>query len=120
MAYNPFLDNSPIAATNGSTIIDETRQNLDALRDAVVMGSMPGWTYANNGVDKAEPDQIEYSKGVERIRGLLTWGTSGGAAGNLTQAVWDYSADSGGLYENIGNLTIAYDPSGNVTGASWV
>lgn len=117
MAYNDFTDGKPVGTDNGLVTVDYMRENLMALRDSVVMAAMPGWNYSKTGTE--QPSIVLYSKGTERVRGTLTWGTSGGADGNVTIAVWAYSANSGTLYETIGTETIAYDTSGNVTTVTW-
>jgi len=43
----------------------------------------------------------------------------GGGAGNVTQAVYAYSSNSGGSYDTIGTLSITYDTAGYVTGTTW-
>lgn len=119
MPYDPFLDNKPVSSDNGLVVIDETRQNLMAMRDAVVMGAMSGWDYNPNGGTADQPAEFLYSKGTERIRGAVTWGTSGGADGNVTQIVWSYSSNSGSTYDTIGTQGITYDVDANVTAIAW-
>ncbi|MEM1189950.1 MAG: hypothetical protein AAGI72_15565 [Pseudomonadota bacterium] len=118
MPYDAFVDAAPVASDTGNDFADTTRENLMALRDAVVMGLMKGWTYAPVGGTAAQPAQFLYSKGLERIRGTVTWGTSGGADGNVTQIVWAYSADSGSSYDTITTESVTYDADGFVTGCS--
>lgn len=117
MAYSDFTDGKPVGTDTGLDAIDTIRENLMALRDAVVAGAMAGWDYSSSG--GGEPATVTYSKGTERIRGSLTWGTSGGADGNVTQAVWEYSSDSGGSYDAIGTESVSYDASANVTAVTW-
>ena len=46
MAYTPFVDSKPVATDTGTVFADTARENLMAMRDAVVMGMMKGWAYA--------------------------------------------------------------------------
>jgi hypothetical protein len=118
MAYNNFADNKPVASDNGLVFADDTRNNLMAMRDAVVSGTMVGWNYSTSGGTADKPDQILYTKGSEVIRMSLTWGTTGGEADNVTQMALDYSLD-GVSYDSMGTQTISYDSSSNVTAINW-
>ena len=66
---------------------------------------------------------VEFLLGVPgrlvALGATLTWGTTGGAAGNVTQAVYAYSANSGSTYDTVGTLSITYDTAGYVTGTTW-
>lgn len=119
MPYDAFADNLPVSTDNGLKVVDDTRKNLMAMRDAVVMGAMDGWNYNPNGGTAGQPAQFVYSKGTERILGSVTWGTSGGADGNVTQIVWSYSSNSGSTYDTIGTQGITYDADANVTAIAW-
>jgi len=114
MAYTPFVDNKPVGTDTGLQAVDYMRENLMAMRDAVVMGAMKDWNYAPSGADLSEPDSVLYSKGTERLRGTLTW-----TSGNVTTVVWAYSSNSGTSYDTIGTESIGYDGNGNVTGITW-
>jgi len=121
MAYLTFENSVPVSSDNGLDVISDTRKNLEALRDAVQIGAVASWNYSKtDGTGTAEaPQYIFYKNGVNWIRGTLTWGTSGGADGNVTVAVWAYSSNSGGAYDTIGTETIAFDVDGNVTTTTW-
>lgn len=95
------------------------RDNMRALRDMVVAGFAPGWGMAPSGGTPEQPAQVLYSNGLERLRVALTWGATGGASGNVTQAAYAYSADSGTTYSTIGTRTLSYDSAGNCTGITW-
>lgn len=116
MAYTDFADGKPVAADNGNDVIDDIRDNEAALRDGVQMGAMKGWNYSKtDGTGTAEePQYIFYKKSVEWLRATLTW-----SGGNVTIAVWEYSANSGSTYSAIGTETISYDGSGNVVTTTW-
>lgn len=121
MAYTSFDDTKPVSSDNGLVTVDAIRNNLLAMRDAVVMGAFNDWNYAPTvGTGTAsQPQYAVYSKGTERLRATLTWGTTGGADGNVTQMVWAYSSDSGSTYDTIGTQAITYDTDANVTGITW-
>ena len=135
MSYNPFNAAKPDAATDSiAQVTTETRSNFVALRDHLVtFGSMPGWAgQAQNSdgstppADATKPEQWLYSRGTERIRVSMTYGTSGGATDNVVSAVFEYSNDSGSTWAPIadtdyplGKLTINYDNDSNVIGYSW-
>lgn len=121
MAYIPYVSDTPDIADTGAEVIDDTRQNLMALRDAVVAGALLDWdcTVTVGGGTAEEPDEIIYKNGVEWLRLDITWGTTGGEDGNPTVIVYAYSANSGGLYDTIGTLTHTYNANGTVTATAW-
>lgn len=117
MVYTKFNNGKPDIADNGATVIDNTRDNLEALRDAIVAGALVDWNMditIGTG-SAAEPDEIIYKNGTQWIRLDITWGTSGGADGSPTVIVYDYSANSGVLYETIGTATMTYDNTAGPT-----
>ena len=115
MAYTPHDPATPASTQTGTAFATSARQNLNALRDACIMGGgFYGFNMAAAGGTAAEPATITYSKGTERVRATLTW-----SSGNVTVAVYAYSANSGTLYESIGTKTVTYDGSQNVTATSW-
>ena len=121
MAYLPFTSDKPVITDTGGQVIDRTRENLMALRDAIQVGSLVGWTLTNTDITgpAAEPTQIIYKKSTEWLRLQITWGTTGGDDGNPKTIVYAYSANSGGLYDTIGTATMTYDSSGNLRDVAW-
>ncbi len=119
MAYTAYDGTHPDASSNGTTFATECRQNFAAMRDAVVLGVMKGWNYSVAGGTAEQPAELYLKDGTEWIKQAVTWGTTGGEAGNATVIVASYSANSGSAYDTIGTLTIAYDASGNVTSTTW-
>ena len=122
MAYVQFEDGVPVASGTINELCTDTRNNLEAVRDAVVMGVASGWGFTKNGGTAEQPAEVRYSKGNERIRGTLTWGTSGGADGNVTVAAWSYTADHTAgtpVFDAIGTETISYDTDANVVSTVW-
>ena len=95
------------------------RENLAALRDIAALGAAPGWAYSWFEGTAEQPDYMFWSKGAEFLRAACTWGDTAGAAGNLTEAVFAYSADSGSTWLAMGTQTITYDAAGNVTSTAW-
>ena len=43
MGYTKFVSDKPVIADDGDVVINNTRQNLMALRDAVVAGNVVDW-----------------------------------------------------------------------------
>jgi len=121
MAYDTFTPSKPNpAADNGTQAMDYVRKNLLALRDACIMGGLFfGWPLTVSGGTAEQPATLTYANGTERVKAAITWGTTGGEAGNPTVVVYSYSANSGGAYDTIGTKTITYDGSGNVTATTW-
>lgn len=122
MAYVQFEDGVPTASGTINELCTDTRNNLEAMRDAVVMGTASGWNYSKSGGTAEEPGEVRYSNGTQRIRGTLTWGTSGGADGNVTVAVWAYTADhtaGSPVYDTIGTETVSYDADSTPVSTVW-
>ena len=121
MPYTPFDPAKPDAATqNGTQFAQAARDNLKAARDACILGGgFPGWNLAVAGGTAEQPATLTYSRGTERVRATLTWGTTGGEAGNVTVAVYAYSSNSGGAYDTIGTKTVTYDTNSNITASTW-
>ena len=120
MAYTAFDATKPDATTqNGTQLAQSTRDNMKALRDMVVAGTLSGWPASVTGGTPEEPTTVTHSKSTERIRETITWGTTGGATGNPQTILYEYSANSGGTYDAIGTITYTFDASGNVTAWAW-
>ncbi len=95
----------------------------------VTTGLYPGWSFqAQDPVgtypptDPEKPDAYVWSKGVERYRATLTWGTSGGGINALASATMQYSNTSGSSYVSISStpvVTLTYSTSGSVIQAAW-
>ena len=120
MAYTPLNPLTPEPAQDGTEVLQSIRDNMKAIRDAVIMGGgFYGWPLAVAGGTASQPATLTYSNGTERVRATLTWGTTGGEAGSVTTAVYAYSSNSGTDYDTIKTKTITYDASGNVTATAW-
>ncbi|HEY0818127.1 MAG TPA: hypothetical protein VGD46_05065 [Rhizobacter sp.] len=119
MAYTQFAKDKPVITDTGGQVVDATRTNAMALRDAIQMGVMPNWTFTTSGGTAEQPDVITYANGVERLRLTITWGSTGGTVGNPTVIAYAYSGNSGGAYDAIATATNTYDSNGNMTGTTW-
>jgi len=124
MAYDPFTNAKPDGSVDtGPQVVDYTRKNLMAMRDAVVIGAMSGWSCTPAGADLSKPSSIVWQRigSTEKIRATLTWGTTGGATDNVTRALWEYSTDGTNYtvflpykYEDV-----SYDADANVSLVTW-
>jgi len=124
MAYTHFIDDKPVIADNGDIVINNTRENLMALRDNVLMGVIVGWNMTLNigGGSSEEPDEVLYSDNAttHALKLDITWGTSGGANGNPTVVVYRYSTDDFSVNDDpIGTLTFTYAASGATLTSTW-
>ena len=114
MAYTPFTPDKPVIADDGDVVINNTRNNLMAVRDGIVMGVMKGFNYTHSGGTDEEPTEVIYKNGVEWLRLAITW-----ASNNPTVIVYSYSGDSGTGYDAIGTITNTYNGNGTLTGSVW-
>ena len=124
MVYVPFVSDKPVIADDGDVVINNTRENLMALRDALVCGALKGWnmTQTVGAGSTDEPDELLYSNNsnTEALKLDITWGTTGGEDGNPTVIVYSYSTDDfGASNEAIGTLTMTYNSNGTMTASTW-
>lgn len=120
MAYTAFDATKPDAtAQNGTQFAQAIRNNQAAMRDAIVCGTFPWWNFSKSGGTAEQPTTILYKKGTDWLRITLTWGTTGGADGNVTVAVYAFSSNSGGAYDTIATKTITWDAAGLITATTW-
>lgn len=120
MSTWPTLDISkPVWSGAGTTFAQDIRNTLTHLRASIVTGSLAGYNGALSGGTPSQPGQCLYSKGAEQIKAVYTWGTTGGATGNVQSIAYTYSDDTGGSWAIIGTLTYTFDASGNVTSWTW-
>lgn len=121
MPYIAYDTTKPDSATqNIAQFGTSIRTNELALRDAAILsGGFPGFNLAVSGGTASQPALLTYSKGVERVKATLTWGTAGGEAGNVVSSIYSYSANSGVAYDVIGTKTVTYDGLGNVLSTTW-
>ena len=95
------------------------REHITRLRMSLASGTLAGFAFAATGGTPEQPAVITHSRGVERLRETVTWGTAAGAAGNPESILYEYSEDSGSNWLTVGTITYTYDASGNVTAAAW-
>lgn len=126
MAYTALDVTKPTVAQTRQAAVDAARANQAALRDAAITGGLvQGFNYSVLGGTAEQPAQVFLKRGAEWIRLDLTWGVSGGSAGNVTKAAYYYSANSGGAYDPMADVsgnyvsTLAYDASGNLITTTW-
>ena len=121
--YNYFKSHYPIADQTGTELVLDTKNSLQALRDAITVDAMYGWNYINSA--SMTPAQGTYSQptnmfwwktidGVyHRIQANITgWGTYGATVIN-----WNYYSNNITLV--IGTETTTWDSNGNFIGSSW-
>lgn len=128
MVYTKFTPDTPVITDTGAEVIDDTRNNLMALRDAIVGGALADWWMTPSGGTAEEPAQIIYEKGRtgdrEAVRLTITWGTTGGEDGSPTTIVYAYAPDYPTLtanpgWDTIGTADMTYDIDGNLTDIQW-
>lgn len=126
MTYAAADFSKPTTAQTRQAAIDDIRENLLALRDVLVAaGLLPGWDYSVSGGTADQPAVIYFKRGTEWVRIDLTWGTSGGADGNVTKAAYYYSSNSGGAWDAMADIAgeyvahLSYDASANLTTLTW-
>lgn len=119
MSYNNYVIGKPDGTTgSGASFAAELLTNLNALMDAVVLGTMQGWNFSVTiGTGTAEqPQFFEYSRDIFRLRKEITWSVDG----DVTQVIYAFNGASGvGAYDVIGTLTYTYDGSYNLISSTW-
>jgi len=117
----PTLDvTKPDATTQTLTQMGQSaRDTLTIVRTALAAGTMFGWAETPSGGSEEQPAVMTYAKGVERIRASITWGTTGGATGNPTAILYEYSSDSGSTWAAAGTMNLSWTASGNSGGITW-
>ena len=119
MTYAAFDSSKPTTSQTRQAQNDSIGANLRAARDMAIIGEAKGYNYSVSGGTADQPAITYRKNGAEWLRATLTWGTTGGEAGNVTTAVYAYSADSGSTWDTIGTLTLAYDSNANLTSTTW-
>ena len=117
----PTLDiTKPDGSVQNLTAMGQSmRDQLIMVRTALASGAMWGWAETPSGGSEEQPAVVTYSKGVERIRSTITWGSAGGAIGNPTVILYEYSSDSGSTWATVGTANFAWTASGNLSGTTW-
>ena len=114
-AYTQLNTAIPVIGNARSTDIAALKTNMQATRDGIITGRIPGWTASvTNGTGTAEEPQYRiWANGTERLRGTYTY-----SAGYVTQVVWEWSNDSAATWSSIATETVTYDGSKNTTGGN--
>jgi len=55
-----------VASGTINDLCTDTRNNLEAVRDAVVMRTASGWGFTKNGGTANQPGEVRFSKGNQR------------------------------------------------------
>jgi hypothetical protein len=122
MAYPRFTENKPVISPDtGGQVIQYTRENLHALRDAIVGGALYGWAMQASMLVGGEdqPSNLTWSKDVYRISCAITWGTSGNEQYQPKYLDYTWSGNSGATWDEIGRLTLTFTTGGNVVSSVW-
>lgn len=118
MAYEAFDISSPVATQTAVSAMDSTRKNLNALRDGVVLGTFKAWNMSV-GAPRSQPTSVLFSKGDERLKMAINYGSTGVTDGLPNIMVHTYSSNAASTYITVGTETITYDASGNVQAIAW-
>lgn len=119
MFYTQFDPTKPTTAQTRQAAITSILNNNNAARDIGVVSVAPGFNYSRAGGTALQPAQEFFKKSAEWFKLDLTWGTTGGASGNVTVTTYSYSSDSGATYVSMGTETRTYDASANLTATTW-
>lgn len=119
MAYVEYDEGLPAGTRTGPETVSDIQLNENALRDMIVSGGSVNWPMVASGASEEEPTQLLYSKGTEKLKLTLAWGTTAGANGNVASILYEYSSDSGSNYDTMGTKTFTYNTSGDVTETGW-
>ena len=101
-----------VDAVNGSTTTAVTAEAVAASPLANI-AALEDWDETPSGGTADEPALLTYTKDGVTVEAALTWGTTGGEDGNITEIVYT----SAGATSRT--RTIAYDVDGNVTSITW-
>lgn len=135
MAYTALDVSKPTTAQTRQAAIDSARTDIAAMRDSLVStGAVQGFNYQNTGGTADQPAILWNKRSAEVVKIVMTWGTTGGEAGNVTKMAFYYAANeshgsfpssTNGTYDNMADLsgnfvmTLAYDSNGNCTSTTW-
>lgn len=137
MAYTAYVSTLPDPATQAGTAFGQrTRDNIRAMRDVIAAtGMLQGFDYRYTAGTAEQPTTMYYVRNAsdESIKVVVTWGTAGGEAGNVTKMAFYYASNETGLPAGAANgtydamadaggyyvCTLSYDSSGNCTQTAW-
>lgn len=123
MPYTKFDKTQPNFRNERDEFVDNSRNQLIALRDAMVDGRLASaHAFRYSDFLTPTPFYIYYENAYqERMQVDLTWGTTGGALDQPTVAVFKRIPDFkiGTPVDDIGTETITYDADGNLDTITW-
>lgn len=121
MAYTAFDPALPDGSfQNGAAVVQSINDNAYAAWTAIAMGMLPNWSLVPSGGTAEQPTQFLFDDGnspSQQIKGVVTWGTTGGQTGNITQIVWTVS-QAGAAFDAVCTQVFTYDVNGYLTGSS--
>lgn len=116
MAYTEFDRTVPVITDTRQEVVDDSRYNLNALFDALLIGDFPGYNYTLATEDgDGNPTNIYLKNGNDWVRSDIEYNTDGNAA---TISCF-YSDDGGSTWVTIGDRHWSYNVSGNAATSSW-
>lgn len=115
MAYTALDTSRPVISNVRSADILAMNANQLALRDAIIIGRVAGWTLSvTNGTGTAEEPQYRLWTNSGNTNQILR-ATYTYSSGYVTAVTWAYSTNGGGAYDTIASETTTYDGSNNQT-----
>jgi len=117
MAYDKFIDSSPINDDTGDQLPALVEKNLQALRDGLNMGHLKEWEYSADGSSAPADVSWSYRAGLPSVESAaqdLTW-----SGGHVATIIPKWQAESGGTWYTYGTETMTWDASDNLTSTTW-
>lgn len=102
-----------------SSLVTLDANAREALFSHLTQGTPPGWAFSIVEGAPDQPTKTLLSHASERLRKTITWGTTGGEAGNPVAILHEYSADAGSTWTAVGTSTLAWDADGYLTAINW-
>lgn len=116
MAYLEYDSSLPDGSTQAVLeVAASTRQNLDALVDALVMGGVYRDVNMTVTGDADQPSSVLYERNPSQLRMDIVWNVDG----NPDTITYHSSGDSGGTWDVVGTKTVTWDADGNATQTDW-
>lgn len=115
-SYTAFDPTKPAGTQTGPAFATSANANdVATWWQIVASGEAPGYVMAASGGTAEQPAIWTWTNGIYIVRSTNTWGSSGGATGNLQTQLFEVSQDTGGSYATMYTRTTTFDASGNVT-----
>lgn len=100
--------NSVAAAAASTASADSKNSIIDRIWE------LDTWPATPSGGTAEQPASVTFAGAEVEATAALTWGTSGGADGNITQIVFSANDTA-----RTRTLDVTYDVNGNVTSTAW-